>query len=580
MQSNYYPSSKASWFTDILFLAITFTVLYFFWLGSYPLFTPDEGRYTEIAREMLAYGNFVTPKVNGVAFLDKPILYYWLQAAALHLFGIHEWAARFFPALYGISGCLAVYLATRRLFNRIAGLLAAIILATTPLYFGGSHYANMDLEVAVLVSSSLLAFIVAADSRGGSRSFLFVLAYALAALAFLTKGLLAIAFPIMICGLWILILWRWNLLLKMRIGLGIVVFTAITLPWFYLVQQENPWFLHFFFVTQHITRFLSHADFNNKLPVWFYGPVVLAGFIPWTAFLLQAAKRAFRECMMARQRHSTELFLLLWIAVVFIFFSIPKSKIVTYILPIFPPMAMLVGKYLSDAWDRGISYPGIKAGVFWVIFINLLLAIVLLELPLHNWVDVAPGIAPYLFAIAAELTIGAILLFLLRKNMSTLKIFMICALTCAAMLLTVVMSASHTNLRSAKPLITKLQPVLQPQDIVVNYFKFYEDVPFYLQRKIILVADWDNPTVAKRDNWKRELSYAIPYQKTDDVLLTENAFWAMWNDYKRVYVFVNENYMSQFQAQTDKSYFIGKNNDIYLLSNQPLPAALQEDQPA
>ena len=116
--------------------------------------------------------------------------------------------------------------------------------------------------------------------------------------------------------------------------------------------------------------------------------------------------------------------------------------------------------------------------------------------------------------------------------------------------------------------------MLQPQDIIVNYYKFYEDVPIYLQRKIILVADWDSPNTAKRDNWKRELWYAMPYQKTDDVLLNEDAFWALWNDYKRVYVFVNQNYLSQFQAQADKSYFVGKNNDIYLLSNQPLPAEL------
>src|SRR5580692_7343889 len=136
---------------DMLFLTVMLGIFYALWMGSYPLFTPDEGRYSEVAREMVVTGDYITPRLNGVAFLDKPVLYYWLQASAIHLFGLTESALRFWPALLGILSCLIVYLAGRQFFNRRTAIFAAIILATSPLYYAASHYANLDIEVASLV---------------------------------------------------------------------------------------------------------------------------------------------------------------------------------------------------------------------------------------------------------------------------------------------------------------------------------------------------------------------------------------------------------------------------------------------
>ncbi len=177
-----------NWLTDLLLLATLFALFYFSWLGSYPLFTPDEGRYAEVAREMLVSGDYVTPRVNGVAFLDKPAFYYWLQAGSMHWFGINEWAIRFFPAVFGMIGCLLVYLAGRTLFNRRTGILAAVILATSPIYFCCAHYANLDLEVAVLISTALLLFLMAALGTR-FRLALFLGAYLFTGLAFFNQRL-------------------------------------------------------------------------------------------------------------------------------------------------------------------------------------------------------------------------------------------------------------------------------------------------------------------------------------------------------------------------------------------------------
>lgn len=164
---------KQSSIIDISLFAVIFLGFYLFCLGSYPLFTPDEARYSGAARAMLISRDFITPHVNGIPFLDKPILYYWLQAAAMSVFGVNEWAIRLFPVLIGLIGCIVTYLTGRLLFNRETGLVAATILATTPLYFGGAHYANLDLEVAVWISSALLCTITAIQVDNRRRWFMY-----------------------------------------------------------------------------------------------------------------------------------------------------------------------------------------------------------------------------------------------------------------------------------------------------------------------------------------------------------------------------------------------------------------------
>ena len=567
MPFNPQPSNCRNWATDILLLTLAIGALYFIWLGGYPLFTPDEGRYSEVAREMLASGDFITPRVNGVAFLDKPVLYYWLQALAMYWFGIHEWAVRFFPALYGVAGCLAVYVAGRRLFDRRTGVLSAIILATTPLYFCTSHYANLDLEIAVLITVSLLSFLLATGASGKSRSALFVLAYIFAGLGFLTKGLIAIAFPAMIGGLWILLLSRWRLLTSMRLGLGVVIVLAITLPWFVLVQRANPEFLHFFFVTQQVTRFLSAAEFNNPSPHWFYVPVIIVGFLPWAAFLLQSLFSQIRSCWQAREEHTATLFLLIWAMVVFTFFSIPHSKTISYIIPIFPALALLVGHQLAVNWDKSQADCGLKLAMSLFVIFNTLLAAAFFALPYYQWMDIALSATPTLFMVGSVLGFSAIIVTLFWRRLRVSSLFYICTLTSAAMLLSLTMGATHLNPNSAKPLVKKLETILQPTDTVVNYFKFYQDVPLYLKRTIILVADWESPTIAERDNWVRELWYSMPFQNTDEILLNETAFWKRWHSDETMYVFVNKNYLDQFQSHTKQVHVIGRHEDIILIGN-------------
>lgn len=492
------------WVMDLAGLGILFMLFYFVWMGHYPFFIPDEGRYSEVAREMIESGDYITPRVNGVVFLDKPILYYWLQAIAMHLFGVNEWAVRFFPALCGILGCLATYLCGRTLYDRRTGILSAIILATTPLYYACAHYANLDLEVATWITCSLFLFLCGAQSNTSARAWLLSSAFIFAGLAFLTKGMIAIAFPGLIGLTWIVLTKRWHVLQTMPFVLGISLFLCVTLPWYTLVQMRNPAFLHYFFVTQQITRFLSAGTFNNPAPIWFYAPVVLLGFLPWTLFLLLAIMQYGKAKLISSAFQQNTLFFILWASIVFGFFSIPHSKTISYILPIFPPLALLVGRHLAAHWEQHKTY--------------------------------------------ATLATMASVIFLLI----------------------VMMNAASLNDKSTKPLATELKAVLKPNDEVVNYFKFYQDIPLYLQQKITLVADWHSPNIQHNDNWVRELWYGVPFQTENRQLIDEAVFWQRFASHQRMFVFLNDNYFSQFKSHTKHYVILARYNDIILLSNQPV----------
>lgn len=568
MPKNSLSTKYSDWTTDLISLGLLLFLFYTLFLGGYPLFTPDEARYSEVAREMVATGDYITPRVNGVAFLDKPILYYWLQAIAIHLFGIKEWALRLFPVLFGIFGCITTYICGRRLFDRRTGLISAMILGTSPLYFCGTHYANLDLEVAVWISATLLFFITGVQDQTKSRIYFLLAAYICAAFAFLTKGLIGIAFPAMIAGTWILLTQRWKLLLQIHLVKGIILFLAIVLPWYILAQKANPEFLHYFFVTQQVTRFLSAGKFNNATPIWFYLPIVIIGFFPWSSFVFQTLKSVIKKIRISLQEHATELFLILWIGIIFVFFSIPHSKMITYILPIFPALALLVGNYFTNAAEQ-VDRREIHQGMITLVIMNLIFCVALLLLAYFQWEFVPNTFYAYLKAMIGILLLSTLVTLFLFKQNKLFPLLMTLTVTTVMFLLSLTLGAKYLNLNSAKPLIFDLKTIIQPQDEVVSYFKFHQDVPIYLERRTTIVADWNSTTIAKHDNWMRELWYGMPFQNTADWLINEDTFWQRWNSKNRVFVFLNEKYFDQFKEGA-KSYFIlGDHNDIILLSNQP-----------
>jgi 4-amino-4-deoxy-L-arabinose transferase-like glycosyltransferase len=323
-----------------------------------PLIEPDEGRYSEIPREMLQSGDFVTPRLNGVLYFEKPPLYYWSVAASFAVLGLNEQAARL-PTRIATLGLVALAWAfARKRWGERAGLLAALITATSTLVVGLARISLIDPSLALAMTGAAFAFAAfqeheaAGDARRARRA-LYGLHVSCAA-AVMLKGLVGIVLPGGAIVIWALLMGRLRLIPRLFAPGPLLVFVALTVPWHVLVARRNPDFLQFYFVHEHFQRFATKAHRRPGSPFYFVG-VRLGGFLPWTAFLPRAAELFPGKGLARLRANATPAFLLVFSAIVFLFFSASKSKLVPYVQPIWVPIAVLAGAGLDRALARGAA---------------------------------------------------------------------------------------------------------------------------------------------------------------------------------------------------------------------------------
>lgn len=477
--------------------------------GARPLNVPDEGRYAEVAREMVRSGDWVTPRLDGVPFLDKPPLFYWLEATAFATFGVHVWSARLVPALLGFAGCALVFAAGARLYGRRAGLLGALVLAANPFYFGASQYVNHDLAVATFITAALFAFAVG-DRLDGSRRRRWLLAgYAAMGLAVMTKGLIGLVLPLGAVGAYVAATGRWRELPRYALPLGAALVAVVAVPWHVVAQQRNPELLHYLFVVQHFQRFTG-SGFNNPVGPAFYPALIAVGLLPWTPLLPAAIGRAIAAFRADRGRGRTDLLLLLWPALVIVFFSIPRSKIAGYALPVLPPLALLVGRELDLALaGGGAPRKALQASAALMAALGIGLAAA--PFVLGRFVD---GLPPLPLAASAGLVAGGLVafaaagvtLFAAHAGKPARAVWAM-AIFSAALFACVLPAVPHVVRDSAQPLAERLRPLLREGDLVASYRRYFYDLPLYLDRQqpITVAERWDDPEIPRRDNWQREL---------------------------------------------------------------------------
>ena len=318
------------------------------WLGSLglrPLYKPDEARYGEIPREMVASGDWLTPRLNGFKYFEKPPLQYWATAAAFKVFGVSDWAARLWTGLAALAGVLIAFAAGNRLFGRPAGAYAALILASSPLYVLLGQVNTLDMSVTLFLSAAVFAFSLAqTESEPRARRRWMLGFWAACAGAVLSKGLIGIVLPVGAIGLYVLVRRDWALARRLELLRGGALFLALTAPWFVAVSLANPEFAHFFFIQEHWLRFTTKMHHRVE-PVWFFLPVLVAGVWPWLFAIVAAWADAFRRP--AAGVFSPALFFALWALVVLGFFSASGSKLPPYILPLFPALSVLAGGFLA-----------------------------------------------------------------------------------------------------------------------------------------------------------------------------------------------------------------------------------------
>ena len=419
------------------------------WLGCLawmrPLSIPDEGRYVGVAWEMLRSGNWITPTLDGLPFLHKPPLFYWLTATLMAFFGPLELAARGASILAGAVTVAVLYSTVREWLGDRTARLAALVLATQPLFFAASQFANLDMLVASCISACILLGANAAMRREANLPYgnQLALAYVAMALGILAKGLIGMVIPAMVLLAWLGPFGQWRSIRVLLWPPGLAIIAVIVLPWFLTQQSLYPRFFDYFFWDQHFRRFVG-TGFNGAQPHWFYGPVLLGFTLPWSAWLIPL----LRQSRWPRSTGAAVLSLMwVWLGTVILFFSIPQSKLVGYVIPALTPLAVLVA--IAASRLCGVS-----------------------GLALRMW--------RISFCFAGTLCIGGAIAFAL------------------------------VHPKSSKELAIRLAAQRAAGEGIAFVDDYRYDVPFYLGESvpIVVVSSWDPADVQSHDNWRKELADA------------------------------------------------------------------------
>ena len=325
-------------------------MLWFGALDEREFFHPDEGRYAEIPREMVASGDWITPRLNGLKYFEKPVLQYWITAVSYLALGEEEFVARLWPALAGFLTLLLVYRMGRRIAGVRAGVLAAAVLATTFQFFVFSQIVTLDMGLSFFLTLALYGFLASQDRRVASsqqRNSAIVMWSAMA-LAVLSKGLVGVVLPALVLFAYIAIERDWKLLGRLHWGVGIPVFLLIALPWFVWVQVRNPEFFQFFFIREHFGRYA--LDEHRRAGAWYYFlAMLLIGALPWSWLYFKAMFSSWRDSPINHFVINPLRLLILWVIAIVVFYSLSRSKLPGYILPVYPALAVLLGCYVQRA---------------------------------------------------------------------------------------------------------------------------------------------------------------------------------------------------------------------------------------
>ena len=476
-----------------LWLVLAVAVIWFGNIEYRKLIEPDEGRYAEIPREMVSSGDWVTPRLNDLKYFEKPPLQYWTTAAAYTAFGEHQWTSRLWVALTGFAGVLLVWFAGARLFGCEAGRYAALLLGSSLLYALMSHINTLDMGVTFFITLGIVGLLLGQqqDIGASARRNWMWLAWAALGLAVLSKGLMGLVLPGAALVIYSLIQRDFTLWKRMHLVTGPLLCLLVCVPWFYLVIQANPEFFERFFIYEHYTRFTTKVH-GRYQPWYYFVPILLLGMMPWTLLMADTLLRAWKwGAAQVERSFSTERFLLVWAVFVYVFFSVSSSKLPSYLLPMFPPLALLMGKRLAEMSEQRL---------FWLVA------------PLLPLIALGLGLAPFtarladtpqqeqmygeysvwLAAAALVWLVGMVVaLTLLRRRNKPAAMLVLAA---GALLAAQLGTSGYNTIapeRSAYLIADAIRPHVKSDVPFYSVSSYEQTLPFYLKRTFTLVAYQD-----------------------------------------------------------------------------------------
>jgi 4-amino-4-deoxy-L-arabinose transferase-like glycosyltransferase len=528
------PAPLPRW--TYLALSSLVVVLWLATLSLRPLFNTDEGRYAEIPREMLAGQDWIIPHLNGLAYIEKPPLQYWATAFSLRVFGATEFAARLYTALCALAAVLVAGLTANRLWGAAAAIRAGAMLAGTLLFLAMGQTLTLDMSLTFYTTLALAGFLSAQRAcpthpPGSERTWMLV-AWAATALGVLTKGPVAAVIPAAVLLLYGFYARDFSWRRRLHAAIGIPLFLAITVPWYWLAARRLPDFLQFFFVHEHFARYLTPSA-DREEPWWFFGVVFLAGSLPWTLSALRVLFQGWGRS--AAGGFDPKLFLRIWVLFVCVFFSLSSSKLIPYILPAFPALALLMADAPADILRRDLTRTAL---------LTLAAAAGLALLCLFAPRLMAPSDrSPYFLAllkpiaqIALLLVASGLYVLTQRHRDVTRAVAFLGVGWCLAGLLLVRSAAAVAPVYSGIELARALPKV--PGDAPVYSVGTYDQtLPFYWRRTVKLVA------------YRGELDYGLRHDPHADALSLA-AFLERWNEDSSAYAVMDKGMFDELKSRS------------------------------
>ncbi len=493
-------------------------------MSARPLFNTDEGRYAEIPREMLADGDWVIPHLDGVAYIEKPPLQYWATAVSLRLFGDDEFAARLYTGLCALGTLIVVWVLAERLWGGEAARRSAAVLASMLLFVVMGQLLTLDMSLTFYMTLGLAAFLLAqprvAVASSGTRRGWMLLAWLAIALGVLTKGLVAAAIPAAVFVLYTLMardLAAWR---RLEITWGLPLFLVVVVPWHWLAALRLRDFLQFFFVHEHLARYLTPSADREEV-WWFFGAVFVLGTVPWTASALRVVLLSWRRSV-PRGQFDAATFLWIWVVFIGVFFSLSDSKLIPYILPLMPAVAVLIGASPLGTLRREAALTAaltlmagaaLIAGAHWgprgVVPTERNQYFLLLAGPLQQ------------IGVLLAAT-GVFVLVRCRRDL-TRAVVVLGVGWCLSALLLARAAAAVSPIYSGVVLARALEALHVPGDVPIYSVATYDQtLPFYWRRKVMLVA------------YRGELDFGLGHDPGREISQVAD-FVALWNGLQEGY---------------------------------------------
>ena len=463
--------------------------LFFFKLGNMALTDPDETFYAQTAKEMLNRGEWITPYLYGKPQFEKPILIYWLIESSYKVFGVNETAARLPSAIFGLLGVIAMYLLGTFLFDRRAGFLSAIILATNIEYIILSRACITDMVLTVLMLIGALFFFYGYMKKEGH---FYILSSAAFGLAVLTKGPMAILLPAIIFFVFLLLAKDLGELKKIPLGWCVLVFILVAGPWYLMAYKiHGKEFIDAFFGFQNVTRFMQ-SEHKTGSQFYYNIPVIFGGFFPWSVFLPVGLwymfKRGNRPETGGRGliEKKSSIFALIWFFVIFLFFSASRTKLPTYVFPSFISLALIVGVLWDDFLKRDKVISHVDLGVkisYYLLTAGILIGSIGIPLYLRHHNDM-PGILHGVIISSIFLVAGFIIATtaFIKKRYSGAFFLIVASLVIFIFPLCWLVLPQVERYETSKEIAQKLQPMIKGDEALGAQGNYAPGLAFYMNK--------------------------------------------------------------------------------------------------